>query len=164
MKKKNNSQIIQISILISILLLFIIFSVTFWGINVSYRLYFATIIILFDLIILNSLLTIYIIKRKKYILFIIVFFLLLISFSLWKWIYKENKINKAHIGMSKVDAERLFWVWKRSSMSPACESCNWNYVQYYYNLWWNLWYSHIEDSYYFCYQNNIICDIERLGL
>jgi hypothetical protein len=171
--ENESLSIIDVSILLSFILFMVIISIFYWWIDIDSRILFATIFIIFDLIILMNLFALYIVKRKKIILFIIVSFLLLICFSLWKATYKEYNINKVHIGMHKNDVEELLWKWEISrtftngskSSFPLCrEWCGKKYIQYYYNLGPNLWYTRLEDTYTICYNNEVICNMVRVGL
>lgn len=90
---------------------------------------------------------------------------------MFKGILYEKKVQKLHIGMTMQQVENLYWtwtsglwLWSKGSWSADCFKCQWTSYQFSYRLNWNFWYSDLEDNYYVCYINDIVCDFDRIGL
>lgn len=109
--------------------------------------------------------------HKNIYLILIMLSLLFIIISMIRGILYESKVDKLHIGMIKSEVENLYWnwasglwFWSNGLWSSDCLKCNWTSYQFFYTLKWNLWHSHLEDSYHICYINDIVCDFDRIGL
>jgi hypothetical protein len=66
--------------------------------------------------------------------------------------------------MSKLDVELLAGLGTSFIMEPSCEQCPPDSTQFTYEGNSSLWSTRFEDTLVICYDNDIVCDITRIGL
>jgi len=169
MKKINNYltiTMVSLSLVLLVILWFLLSTYSY------FNEYIIPIIMLsFWVIVIWIMYLCYFFFHKRIYLVLIILSLLFIIFSMVKWILYERKVNNLNIDMIKNEVENLYWTWtsglwfwSNGLWVSNCLKCNWSSYQFFYKLEWNLWYSHLEDSYHVCYINDIVCDFDRMGL
>lgn len=158
-------------ILILAILLFILFIFLLWTHKYFNESTFPIIIMIFWWIIIGLFFLVYKFFPKKIFLITIIFILSFIIFSMANWILYQKHTKKLKIGMERQAVQTLYWSWTSWIWygsywlwSADCTKCNWISYQFSYRFDWNLWYSHLEDSYHVCYIKEKVCDFDRIWL